>query len=380
MAFSLTAAYAAPAAAPDAGRRQASDIRIVELDGLRGLMMLFVLFSHFFVEVPNGIGIFHLGWVGVIVFFVLSGYLVGRLIIEKKDAGNFLPVFYLRRVCRTFPTYFMSAALILITAAWLNDKAWTHDEAHLPAWSYFVFLQNIFMFSRESYGMHWLSPTWTLALEEQFYILAPFIFLFAPRRRWVPILVVLCLAGVALRAVGVVFGFVKIAPIALLPTGADVLCIGLLLAVLVKNDAINWQRWSKLLRAAPIAFLIATAVTQRVDGGVVGLWFQILGPFFVAIAGALIILMLVKGAPEARRFQSPTLRFFGDISYSVYLTHIAVLGLMHGFILDAQPDTGTLAQTVVTIAALPVAIAVGWLMTRTLEEPITAWGRSFRWR
>ena len=100
MALGLTAPYAAPAAGLGAERRQASDIRIVELDGLRGLMMLFVLFSHFFVEVPNGVGVFYVGWVAVIVFFVLSGYLVGRLIIEKKDAGSFLPVFYLRRVCR----------------------------------------------------------------------------------------------------------------------------------------------------------------------------------------------------------------------------------------------------------------------------------------
>ena len=380
MATGLTATYAAPAAPAKAEDRPVSDIRIAELDGLRGLMMLFVLFSHFFVEVPNGIGYLSLGWVAVLVFFVLSGYLVGRLIIEKKDAGNFLPVFYLRRVCRTFPTYFISAALILTLAAWLSDKPWVHGETHLPAWSYFAFVQNFFMLSRESYGLHWLSPTWTLALEEQFYILAPLLFLLTPRRAWLPVLVGLCVSGVALRAVGVLHGAISLAPIALLPTAGDVLCIGLILAVLVKDKMIDWERWSAWLRAAPIGFLLATAVTQRLEGGVIGPWFQILGPLFVSIAGALFILMLVKGAPEARRFRSPTLRFFGDISYSVYLTHVAVLGLMHGFILDAEPNTGSAAAILVTVAALPVTVAVGWLMTRTLEVPITAWGRSFRWR
>ncbi len=313
------------------------------------------------------------------VFFVLSGYLVGRLIIEKQEAANFLPVFYLRRVCRTFPTYFLSGAVLLAIAVHFADKVWMIGDAKLPGWSYFAFAQNIFMLTRVSYGIPWLAPTWTLALEEQFYILAPFLFLLTPRRHWVAVLSALCVAGMALRAVGVFSGLNGIAPLVLLPTSADVLCVGLLLAVLVKNDAIDWDRWSKQLRVAPIVCLVAAAAAQHLDGGGVGPWFQILDPFLVSVTGALLILMLVKHAPEARRFESRILRFFGDISYSVYLTHLAILGLMHGLILDAAPDTATATQILVTLAAVPVTIAVAWTMTRALEQPITAWGRSFRW-
>lgn len=380
MALSLTDPRSVPAVDAAAEGRPASGARIVELDGLRGLMMLFVLYSHFFVEVPNGIGLFSLGWIGVIVFFVMSGYLVGRLIIEKKDAENFLPVFFLRRACRTFPTYFLSVALILAAAAALADRPWATSSHELPAWSYFAFAQNLFIFIGGSHGQHWLVPTWTLALEEQFYLAAPFLFLLAPRRWWAALLVGFCLGGLALRTAGIAFGWIGAAPLALLPTSADMLCAGLLLAVLVKDDRIDWARWGTILRAAPIGLLLATAVTQRVDGGVVGPWFQTLGLFLTSAAAALIVLMLVKGAPEARRFRSPVLRFFGDISYSVYLTHLAVLGLMHGLLLDAEPDTRTPAQIAVTLAALPVAVALGWLMTQFIEQPITAWGRSFRWR
>jgi peptidoglycan/LPS O-acetylase OafA/YrhL len=181
------------------------------------------------------------------------------------------------------------------------------------------------------------------------------------------------------RAFGVLSGLINVAPMALLPTSADILCVGLILAVLVKSNVIPWERWSGPLRAAPILLLLATAATQRLDGGQVGPWFQILGTSFAALAAAFFILTLVKAAPEATRFESRLLRFFGDISYSVYLTHLAILGLMHGLVLGAAPDAATPAQIVVTLAAIPVTVAVGWLLTRLLEAPITSWGRSFRW-
>ena len=354
--------------------------RVAALDGLRGLMTLFVLFSHYVVEVPNGLGMFSVGWVAVIVFFVLSGYLVGRLIIEKGDAGNFLAVFYLRRVCRTFPTYLLSVAAILGLAAWLGDRSWMAGPPPLPAWSYFVFAQNAFVVARESVGLHWLSPTWTLALEEQFYIVAPALVLIVPRRAWIPVLLGLCAGGLGLRAYGIVSGTLDFAPLVLMPASMDVLCAGLLLAVLVKRDMIPWARWSLALRAAPIGLLFAVALLQRLDGGVVGPRFQILGPGLIALAAALLILMLVKDAPEAKRFQSRVLRFFGSISYSIYLTHLAVLGLMHGALLGAEPGISTPAQMAVTAAAAVVTVGLSTLTTRLVEEPITAWGRSIRWR
>jgi peptidoglycan/LPS O-acetylase OafA/YrhL len=368
---------AAPPVAPQLHRQ--SDIRIPELDGFRGLMTLFVLFSHYFGEVPHGVSVFHLGWVAVVGFFVLSGYLVGRLVIEKQAASNFLPVFYLRRVCRTFPTYFVTAVVLLLLAPYLAESVWMDNDPHLPEWSYLLFAQNLFMITRNSYGLHWLSPTWTLALEEQFYIIIPFLFLLLPRRQWLIALVSLCLAGVLLRAVGVCAGWITVAPLALLPTSADMLCIGLVLAVLIKDGAIDWQRWKNHLRAAPILCLILAAGAQQLDHGEIGPWFQITNPFLVSAASAFLILMLVKGAPEAKRFRSKLLRFFGDISYSVYLTHLFVLSLMHGLILGATPDIATMPQLLVTLAAIPICTGVGWLMTKTLEQPITAWGRTFRW-
>jgi peptidoglycan/LPS O-acetylase OafA/YrhL len=366
------AATAKPAA-------KASDIRIPALDGLRGLMTLFVIVSHYYGEVPSGIGVLCVGWTAVLVFFVLSGYLVGRLIIEKMNAGNFLPVFYLRRVCRTFPTYF-AATLVTLALVWMfSDVTWADDAKPLPVWSYLAFTQNYFLIHLESVGTHWLSPTWTLALEEQFYLVAPFLLMLTPRRFWLALMIALSLMGLALRGYGVLHGDLVVAPVALLPTSADVLLAGMILAVLVKNDIIDWARYSLHVRLTPILCMVLTFVLQKLDGSVVGPRFEIFGPLLMSIGGAAFILMLVKGAPEAPRFEGRVLRFFGQISYSVYLTHLAVLGLMHGLILGGLPDIGTPAQIAVTTAAFPVTVALAWVMTKLLEEPITEWGRGHKW-
>ena len=103
------------------------------------------------------------------------------------------------------------------------------------------------------------------------------------------------------------------------------------------------------------------------------------GFFLVSLGCAAFILGLALGTPEAKRFTSPTLCFFGNTSYSVYLTHVAILGLMHGLLLGSQPDIASWRQIAVTIAALPIAALVGWIFTKIVEEPITNYGRSFRW-
>ena len=370
---------ARPADARPTLRAAAAPSRIAALDGLRGLMMIFVLFSHYVAEVPHGFGFLAVGWVAVIVFFVLSGFLVGRLIIDKRDAGNFLLVFYLRRVCRTFPTYFLTVALVLLIVSLLDGKPWVHGDEPLPTWSYFAFAQNLFFLAQQSFGQHWLSPTWTLALEEQFYLVAPIVFLAAPRRFWVPALLGLCATGLAVRACGILTGTLGFAPLALMPASLDVLCAGLMLAALVRNGCIDWPRWSLQLRVAPILLLLGVAGLQRLDGGVVGPRFQILGPGLMAVAASLLILMLIEGAPEARRFRSPLLAFFGRISYGVYLTHLPVLGLMHGVLLNAEPDIRTPAQIAVTAASAVLTIALSHGLTRLFEEPIQAWARRVCW-
>lgn len=357
----------------------AGEPRNVALDGFRGLMTVFVLISHYLGEVAHGWSAFEVGWIAVTAFFVLSGFLVGRLIIEKQDRANFYTVFYVRRFCRTLPVYVVCVLVVFCAIQLTSRAAWLDAGVTFPLWSYLTFTQNAFMTATGSIGAHWLAPTWTLAVEEQFYLIVPALFLVTPRKY---LLAVLCL-GLALtvefRAVVVLSGTMpQMARLALLPGVADTLICGLIAAVLWKTDGIDWQRYDFALRVVPVVMLVATLLLKLADGKT-GHAFDVFSGLFVSVAAASFLLSLARGAPEARRFTSPVLCFFGNTSYTVYLTHLTVLGLVHGLILGAKPDIATPVQLALTLAAIPLAVLVGWAGTRIVEQPITAYGRSWAW-
>ena len=353
--------------------------RIIALDGLRGLMTIFVVFSHFFSEVPHGWPIFGFGWIAVTMFFVLSGYLVGNLILQKMAYSQFLTTFYIRRLCRTLPIYVVCVLLAEAIISQYSNYDWIDADHRFPLWSYLSFTQIFFMIGTDSVGAHWLSPTWTLALEEHFYMLVPAMFLIIPRRWLIGVLLAIGAAAVLLRlALFTLSPQWAMAGYVLLPLRADVLAAGLLLAVLLRTTNIEWPRFDLAIRVSPIILLFAAASISALDAKT-GHVFDIVGPTLVSCASAIFILMLVRGAPEAKRFLSPVLCFFGRTSYAVYLTHLPVLGLMHGLLLGTRPDLASLAQIGVTIAALPVAVFVGWGLTILVEEPITAYGRKRSW-
>jgi peptidoglycan/LPS O-acetylase OafA/YrhL len=362
---------AMPSPAETAGQER----RVVALDGLRGLMTILVIISHYFGEVPNGLKATMVGWLAVDMYFVLSGYLVGKLIRERKQHANFFAVFYVRRICRTIPAYLITIFAVFGLLA-LIQQPWVDADEQFPLWSYLTFNQNLFMISTGSIGAHWLAPTWTLAVEEHFYLLVPALMVFVPRRRLTAVLIGIVLGTVLLRAAIYRFDILPdLAALLLLPGRADILVCGILAAIAFGTAGVPWQRLQLPLRVTPIVMLAATFGLKLLDNGS----FDTLGPMLVAIGCAVFILTIVLGAPEAKRYHSPVLRFFGNNGYCLYLSHVPVLGLMHGLILGTRPDVATPSQWLVTIAALPVCTLVGWGMTKLIEEPITAYGRSWRW-
>jgi peptidoglycan/LPS O-acetylase OafA/YrhL len=369
------AASPASTTAPDT---PAVEKRVVCLDGVRGLMTILVLVSHYFGEVPHGFRVFMFAWIAVDMFFVLSGYLVGKLILEKQHNDNFFEVFYVRRVCRTLPIYFVCLAINIVLMG-IFSTPWVDADHAFPIWSYFTFTQNFFMAGMSGIGAHWLSPTWTLAVEEHFYLIVPFLFFIIPRRRLGLALAAIAFAALAIRAgVYELLEHPGLIGLVLLPTRADVLTAGLLAAVAIKSESIRWERVDHSLRVVPIALLVAASILRVIDGEA-GHCFAIFGPMLVSVACAMFLVSLVRGAPEARRFHSSFLGFFNTTSYAVYLTHLPVLGLMHGLLLGARPDLGTPAQWAVTFAAVPVCIAVSWLLTVIIEKPLTNYGRTWAW-
>lgn len=376
----MSISQAAPAsgqltALSETGSGIASERRVPALDGLRGLATIMVIVSHYFGELWHGVRALMFGWIAVDIFFVLSGYLIGKLILEKCEHANFFAVFYARRCFRIIPAYLITI-FVLVTLEHTIKSPWGDADVRFPLWSYLTFTQGFFMVATGKIGAHWLAPTWTLAVEEHFYLLIPSLIVFAPRRFLVPILVAAALSAVGLRIAVYDFGLSnEMAALALLPGRADILVCGLLSAIAVKNRRIAWGRLLPWLRVAPVVALAASFGLH-----LIGLaQFEIWNPLLIGMGSAAFLLSVVLGAPEARRFNSAKLQFFGNNGYCLYLTHLPVLGLMHGLILGTRPDLVTLDQWLVTIAALPVCVLAGWGLTKLVEEPLTRYGRTWRW-
>jgi hypothetical protein len=99
--------------------------RIPELDGIRGLAALAVVVAHYFGEVPHGLSALTVAWLGVDVFFVLSGFLIGSIILAQRDAPDFFRIFYLKRCARIVPVYAAVCILTLFAAAATAGHAWS---------------------------------------------------------------------------------------------------------------------------------------------------------------------------------------------------------------------------------------------------------------
>lgn len=351
-----------------------ADRRITSLDGFRGLATIFVILSHYFGEVEHGIAGLMLGWIGVDMFFVLSGFLIGKLILEKRHHENFFTIFYVRRFFRIIPAYIITVFAVVLLLD-LCPPEWSDPAAHFPTWTYLAFVQGFWMTWSNSIGAHWLAPTWTLAVEEHFYLLAPAAIVFIARRRLIWLLAIVGVAAVALRAAAIMHGpQATMAGLVMLPGRADLLVLGILGAIAFKTQ-LDWRRITPFLRWVPLIALLIVFAMGWLDR--VALY--VIGPAIMAVGCACFIVGLATGIPESATFQSRFLRFFGDNGYCLYLVHLPVLGLMHGLILGSVPDIESASQWAVTLAALPVAIGAGWVMTKLIEEPCTAFGRRWAW-
>jgi peptidoglycan/LPS O-acetylase OafA/YrhL len=151
--------------------------RILELDGLRGLAILLVIPCHYIANVPHGEPhtwtsragtMLDWGGSGVDLFFVLSGFLIGGILLDSRSSPNYFQTFYARRFFRILPLYYFLLSLYAIL--WLAAPDLLRLGA--PGWIYPLFLQNYFMKMAPAQTF-WLAPMWSLAVEEQFYMIAP---------------------------------------------------------------------------------------------------------------------------------------------------------------------------------------------------------------
>jgi peptidoglycan/LPS O-acetylase OafA/YrhL len=225
-----------------------------------------------------------------------------------------------------------------------------------------LFLPNVAM-SVWGGGGEWLLPTWTLAVEEQFYLVLPLIIMWLPKRFLMPALIGLSAFAIVFRYL--LYERATFASLTLLPRRMDLLLGGVILAY--ARDRFDLSRYILAFRIVPLlamVILLITAILSRRH------LFVIFNPTLLSVGFASFMLAIMLGSPEGQRYRSPLLRYFGQISYALYLVHQPISGLLHGILLDSTPDVGSLPQLAVTLLAFAASVGVAAASWKWLERPI----------
>lgn len=327
------------------------DKRIPQLDGIRGAAALTVVIAHYFGEVASGFEPLSVGWLGVEVFFVLSGFLIGGIILDARDQPGFWRGFFLRRAARILPVYLLTVALVIAMGATFSP------------WVYLTFTQNMAP-AFQGMDLIFTHPLWTLAVEEQFYLLLPLVVVATPRRLLPAALMAMFIGALVFRMA--VYPASPSAASLFLPARMDLLSAGVLAAWAARNLPV--ERMMLALRIAPIPLLFAASGVHRAFGMDA---FIIYGQSLIALGVAAFLLTVSKGAPEFRGFlSSRVLGFFGTISFALYLLHQPVNYLMHTIFLGAAPDVASPLQIAVTSASVVLSVLAAWLSWVLMERPI----------
>lgn len=369
--------------------------RIDVIDGMRGVAVIMVVFfchyigNHFDVvrsrgEANDGLlkHLIDLNITGVHLFFIISGFLLGGILLDNRGSKRFFSSFYIRRLTRILPLYFGSLLLFAAVNPYLDQRfAWLTGES-LPIWSYVIFMQNNVMAVADTFGGNWLAPTWSLAVEEQFYIVLPFLIFFTPLRHLPKLLILGILAAPLLRAAAGL-GVSGTASIVLLTSCMDALCYGLLAAYAIRAEPVRQVIRRHLRMIGHIAWLMPVlGFFASYYGDVLDIGARIVVSFWLITTGFTAFLLYAterQGTWLHFLLNQSWLRWIGVRCYAIYLFHQVVIGLLGGFFAarsDFQVnDLWSLGVWLVSIVAILTLAALSW---RWVERPLIAYGH--RWK
>ncbi len=350
---------------------------IPELDGVRGAAILAVMAYHVArVLTYTGSheqtvqGLLSTGWIGVDLFFVLSGFLITGILLDAKGRASFFRTFYARRVLRIVPVYIVFVAVATIVAPALG---WTTpqdaDTLHRAQGWYWTYLVNVLIARQGWRAAVWhTGHLWSLSVEEQFYLLWPAIVFASSRRTLLRVAVALGVCAVVGRAALVMAGGPTVGMYVLLPARVDGLIVGAMLAVLAR-DPEGWRQLRRLMPFMAVAAVVALVLIYRRDLlAPTETWTEIAAyPSLALLGGAAIISGIdPRGGSIARRLWAhPLLRFFGRYSYGLYLWHQLAFAWFAAHILPPSRlpvIAGSHLPGHALFIVLAFAVSVGWAL------------------
>jgi peptidoglycan/LPS O-acetylase OafA/YrhL len=369
-----------------------SSTRIPALDGLRGVAILLVLLCHSFVESARPAGMFlsklrfagRLTWSGVDLFFVLSGFLIGGILLDAKESPRYYKTFYARRAYRILPLYFVLLALFSLRYIPWHGKVGTATSfatSAIPWASYLTFTQNIWMSWLGTLGAPSMSATWSLAVEEQFYLTVPLLIRKIGKKRLALVLLSIVVAAPISRTL--LNAFVdhgNAACFLLMPCRADALSLGVLCALLARSP----RCWSFLLahrRALcgvtgffALGLIPLTYWDERLTTQIVTFGFSWLALFYT---GCLLIAVTGASATIQRVLCNRILMRLGVLAYCTYLLHNPAMEMSCRLLrLVNSSESG---QSVCGFIGVGLAIGVASVSWRFFEKPLLRRGHEYKY-
>lgn len=345
------------------------------LDGFRGLAALFILLFH------SLLPWFRPLWIGVPMFFVLSGFLITRILVTNKEAEGYLKVFYTKRALRIFPIYYL---VLLISVFWALLVQASFNNFPL----FLFYLQNFTIAANAQpdycYGL--VNHTWSLSVEELFYLAWPLIVLAVRPRTLFTITWLIGLGCILYKIILLCFFYDKFTDQLLLLSLAgnlDGLMAGALLGLYSLNA--NSFLYRSFPRAQALAVLILfagifTASYFRFDQPLITSFFK------QSLSVAAVILSFyglawfirTSASPSLLNsfFQNSFLRFTGKISYGLYVYHALIFGILDAICYHYKISVGGTGLFIIKLGLSYAAAALSWSW---IEKPVLAWKKTFHY-
>lgn len=350
--------------------------RLHGLDTLRAIAVLAVVLYHLtiFGELPMQLlPVTWHGWMGVDLFFVLSGYLIGRQLVKPSLRGSrpSLKEFYLRRAFRILPAYLTVVALYFLLPAWREFPALP------PLWKFLTFTQNLgFTFATRAF-----SHAWSLCVEEHFYLVLPLLVLTMMKkpslRRTAVLIAAVVLGGIALRWWLVVRYPEEIYPRVYYPTYTrlDGLLAGVVLALIEVFRPLWWKRlmrrghvlcFAGLLCVASVVWMFRNQDMGNNEGP--AKWGMIVGFPLLAFGLGMITLSAMSVNGWLARVRVPGAEAVATLAFSLYLTHKPVAHfVMERFPSIAEPH-GPSSWLLYAVSCFGVASVLHFAVERSFMK------------
>jgi peptidoglycan/LPS O-acetylase OafA/YrhL len=371
---------------------------IPALDAVRGAAILLVMGFHFTMMTANNnplsaalCKVAMLGVCGVDVFFVLSGFLITGLLFDAKGSDGFFRTFYARRILRIFPLYYVALTLmlgLLPLAAGLRVSGFD-DAVHNQGWLW-LHASNVGLIVQGPNSLGGLGHFWSLAVEEQFYLIWPAVIFFFKRETLLKICGCIAVAALVLRCILMFNGDHADACYLLTPCRIDQLAIGGWAALAARGPdglrpLLRPARWLSMISLALLLALLGVRGHFR-DGTHDDKLSATIGFSIVAVGVASVIIMVVAlptGSMLGRAAAAPPLRFFGKYSYALYVFHLFVFErLIPEDAITKAMSSRSFALSYLSLGAISLltSLAVAWLSWHLLEKRFLSLKRFFSYR